>query len=64
MNDHRRCLDSQDAARMAKSILQALDHVDAQENTLRCIALNAERIARWARRTEVRRASRSGDSGT
>lgn len=61
---HKKCEDEDDAARMAEVILRELGYSDVQKGssvfttdsrlpkaTLANIAVNAERIARWARNT-------------
>lgn len=61
--DHKRCDDEYDAVRMAEAICRELGYNDVQRGTNRlsvdarltvsnllAIAVNAERIARWARR--------------
>ncbi len=61
-NDHKKCEDEDDAARMSETILRTLGYVNLQRgfneddvsarlsrDQLQAIAVNAERIARWAR---------------
>lgn len=61
-HDYRKCEDEDDAARMAETILRSLGYSNVQRGpngddvneplsptALQRIAVNAERIARWAR---------------